>query len=137
MKATSQFEITRRKASVNASLVFDAAAPRGFALGAHATDATKFAVAQHNTFVGHLTRIVRVGGLTLVDRTFGVTSDVPVGVESPFTAGQEVSVEKAEEIEVEGGDYLVLAGDGALTAETAVGANLSFKDGKLRATQAG
>ena len=110
--------------------------PRGFALGAHATDPESFDLAQHNTFIGHLTRFVRVGGLTLTDRVFGVTSDTPVGVESPFTAGQEVSVEKAKEIEAEGSAYLVQSGVRAIAANTAVGTALSFYNGLLGLTQA-
>ncbi len=140
MNPTSPFEITRRDPSINASAKFTPAegfdpVPRGFALGAHATDPTAFDVAQHNTFIGHLTRQVKVGGLTITDRFFGVTSETPVGVEAPFVAGQEVSVEKAKEVELEGSAYLVLSGTGALTAATAVGTNLSFYNGYLRATQ--
>jgi hypothetical protein len=140
MNPTSPFEITRRDPSINASAKFTPPVgfdpvPRGFALGAHATDPESFDLAQHNTFIGHLTRFVRVGGLTLADRVFGVTSDTPVGVESPFVAGQEVSIQKAREIECEGSDYLVLSGTGALAGNTAVGTALSFKDGKLRQSQ--
>ena len=140
MTPTSLFEITRRDTSVNVSAVYTPASgvdpvPRGFALGAHATDSTKFDVAQHNTFIGHLTRIVRVGGLTLTDRVFGVTSETPVGVEAPFVAGQEVSVEKAKEIEAEGSGYLVQSGTGAITSQTAVGTDLSFYNGLLRQKQ--
>ena len=137
MEPTSLFEITRRDPSMNASAKYADAAKRGFALGDHATDPESFDVAQHNNFVGHLTRNVNVGGLTLTDRVFGVTSDTPVGVEAPFTAGQEVSLEKAREIECEGSDYLVLSGTGALSNATAVPSNLSFKDGKLRLSQNG
>lgn len=142
MKPTSPFEITRRDPSINASAVFTPAqgfdpVPRGFALGAHATDAAAFDVAQHNTFLGHTTRIMRVGGLTITDRVFGVTSETPVGVESPFIAGQEITLEKAKEIELEGSDYLVLSGTGAVAANTAVGTNLSFYNGYLRQTQNG
>ena len=134
--------MTRRDPSINASAAYTPApgfdpVPRGFALGAHATDPTLFDVAQHNTFIGHLTRMVRVGGLTLVDRVFGVTSETPVGVEAPFTAGQECTLEKAKEIEAEGSAYLVLSGTGALAANTAVGTNLSFNSGYLGITQTG
>ena len=142
MTPTSPFEITRRDTSVNASATFTPAqgfdpVPRGFALGAHATDSTKFDVAQHNTFIGHLTRFMRVGGLTLTDRVFGVTSETPVGVEAPFIAGQECTVEKAKEIEAEGSAYLVQSGTGAITSGTAVGTNLSFYNGYLRCSQEG
>ena len=142
MNPTSPFEITRRDPSINASAAFTPAqgfdpVPRGFALGAHATDPTLFDVAQHNTFLGHMTRIMRVGGLTITDRFFGVTSETPVGVESPFIAGQECTLEKAKEIELEGSAYLVQSGVGAITSQTAVGSPLSFKDGYLRQTQNG
>jgi hypothetical protein len=142
MSATSPFEITRRDPSINAAAKFTPTpgfdpVPRGFALGAHATDPDSFDVAQHNTFIGHLTRFVRVGGLTLVDRVFGVTSDTPVGVESPFTAGQEVSLEKAREIEAEGSAYLVQSGVRAIAANTPVGTQLNFKDGYLGLAQNG
>ncbi|HXP62047.1 MAG TPA: hypothetical protein VN829_16240 [Dongiaceae bacterium] len=141
MNPTSPFEITRRDPSVNASAAFTPAAgfdpvPRGFALGAHATDPTAFDVAQHNTFIGHLTRQVKVGGLQITDRFFGLTSETPVGVESPFVAGQEVTLQKAKEIEAEGSAYLVLSGTGAIAANTAVGTKLSFYNGYLRQTQA-
>lgn len=141
MKPTSPFEITRRDPSVNASAVFTPAdgfdpVPRGFALGAHATDPSAFDVAQHNTFIGHLTRQVKVGGLQITDRFFGITSETPVGVEAPFVAGQEVTVQKAKEIEAEGSAHLVLSGTGAIAADTAVGTKLSFYNGYLRQTQA-
>jgi hypothetical protein len=140
MTPSSPFEILRRDPSTNASAKFTPAngfdpVPRGFALGAHATDPDSFDVAQHNTFIGHLTRQVRVSGLTLTDRVFGVTSDTPVGVEAPFTAGQEVSLEKAKEIELEGSAYIVTSGARDVTAAT-VGQQLSFKDGLLGKTQA-
>jgi hypothetical protein len=140
MTPTSPFEITRRDPSINAAAVFTPAAgfdpvPRGFALGAHATDPSAFDVAQHNTFIGHMTRIMRVGGLTLQDRVFGVTSETPVGVEAPFIAGQECTVEKAKEIEAEGSAYLINSGVRAIQANTAVGTALSFKDGYLGLTQ--
>jgi hypothetical protein len=155
MQATSPFEITRRDLSVNAAAIFNEPAgfdpvPRGFALGAHATDPTQFDVAQHNTFIGHLTRFVRIGGLTLTDRTFGVTSETPVGVEAPFTAGQEVSIEKAKEIECEGSSYLAQSGIVGLPAaalasipartiqpNTPVGTGLNFYYGYLGIAQAG
>jgi hypothetical protein len=137
MEPSSLFEITRRNPSVNASAKYASDAVRGFALGAHGADPESFAPAQHNNFIGHLTRRVVTGGLSIVDRVFGVTSDTPVGVEAPFTTGQEVSVEKAHEIECEGSDYLVLSGTGAISNATPVPSNLSFKDGKLRLTQAG
>ena len=140
MTPSSPFEIIRRNPSINASAIFTPAqgfdpVPRGFALGAHATNPGAFDVAQHNTFIGHLTRFVRVGGLTLMDRVFGVTSETPVGVEAPFIAGQEVTVEKALAIEAEGSAYLVQSGTGAITPQTAVGTNLSFYNGYLRQTQ--
>jgi hypothetical protein len=142
MQATSPFEITRRDPAVNASANFTEPAgldptPRGFALGAHATDPTSFDVAQHNTFIGHLTRFVRIGGLTLTDSVFGVTSETPVGVEAPFTSGQEVSIEKAKEIECEGSAYLIQSGVRAIQQNTAVGTELNFVNGYLGIAQAG
>lgn len=134
---STKFEVTRRVEGKNISGIYDSAAPRGLGLGAHATDATKFNLAQHNTFLGVLTRDVKVGGLTLSDRVFGVTSDDPVGLESPFTAGQEVSLEKAQEAELEGADYLVLSGTGAISGSTAVGTSLSYLNGRLRQSQTG
>jgi hypothetical protein len=142
MTPSSPFEITRRDPSINASAKFTPPAgfdpvPRGFALGAHATDPESFDLAQHNTFIGHLTRFVRVGGLTITDRVFGVTSETPVGVEAPFVAGQEVSVEKAREIEAEGSAYLVQSGTRSILTGTGVGAGLSFFNGLLGLAQAG
>lgn len=137
MEPSSLFEITRRDPSINASAKYPSDAVRGFALGADGIDPESFAAAQHNNFIGHLTRRVVTGGLSIVDRVFGVTSDTPVGVEAPFTTGQEVTVEKAHEIECEGSDYLVLSGTGAISNATPVPSNLSFKDGKLRLSQAG
>lgn len=155
MLPTSTFEILRRKTTLNASRKYTnptpallgagtETAPRGLGLGASASDPEAFTVAQHNNFVGHLTRRVVVGGLTLADRVFGVTSATPVGLESPFTDGLEVSVEKAEEIEVEGyGDALnsgtgyLFIGTGQIVTGTTVPNLVSFKDGMLRLTQAG
>ncbi|HVM48381.1 MAG TPA: hypothetical protein VMU04_10155 [Candidatus Acidoferrum sp.] len=142
MNPTSPFEVTRRDASINASANFTPApgfdpVPRGFALGAHATDSTAFDVAQHNTFIGHLTRMMRVGGMTVTDRFFGMTSETPIGVESPFISGQECTIQKAKEIEAEGSAYLVTSGVRAIQPNTAVGTNLSFCNGYLGLTQPG
>lgn len=147
MTPTSQFEILRRKPVLNASgnfassLVNSATAgtetgARGLALGAHATDPESLDLAGGKNFIGHLTRRVVVGGLTLADRVFGVTSATPVGLESPFTDGLEVTVERAEEIEVEGWAYLY-SGTGQIVPGTAVGAALSFINGLLRIAQSG
>lgn len=134
----SRFDVTRaNQGAGNVSGKYAIAAPRGLALGAHASDAESFSLAQHNNFLGFLTRDVVVGGLTLTDRVFGRTSADPVGPEGPFTAGEEVSLEKAYEIEAEGAEYLVLSGTGEITSGTTVPQSCSFVDGKLRITQSG
>ena len=155
MTPTSQFEILRRQRILNASGKFLSAsgtlpaagtvtAERGIALGAvgaspvsgaTANDSEAFDFAQHNTYIGNLTRRVVVGGLDLASRVFGVTSAVPVGLESPFQDGLEVTVERPEEMELEGSTYLVVSGTGAITTSTAIGANLSYYNGLLRASQ--
>lgn len=149
MNPTSLFEILRRKPGLNASGKFASSqlntaaagtetAPRGLALGAHATDAESLDLAQGQSgnYVGHLTRRVVVGGLTLADRVFGVTSATPVGLESPFQDGLEVTVERPEEFEAEGPSYLY-SGTGMLTSSTAIGAAISFKNGLIYAAQSG
>ena len=161
MIPTSTFEVLRRVKTLNFSGKFVSAylaansgsgaavagtetAPRGLALGAVGASPASGAVANDpegldlangTSFIGHLTRRVVVGGLTLTDRVFGVTSAVPVGCESPFSDGLEVTVEKAQTIEVEGGSYLVLSGTGAISSGTAVGAKLSFSNGLLYVAQ--
>jgi hypothetical protein len=136
MNPSSQFEITRRDPSVNASGKYAIAAERGIALGPHATDPDSFDLAQHNSFIGFLTRRVVVGGLSITDRVFGVTSATPVGVEAPFKATEEVSLEKAKEVELEGFTYL-FSGTGQILTGTTLPQNLSVKDGKWRLAQAG
>jgi hypothetical protein len=147
-RPTSKFEILRRRPVLNASGVYasetlatasDGAetAARGLALGAHPTSKEAFDEANGKSFIGHLTRRVVKGGLTLTDRVFGVTSAVPVGLESPFKDGEEVSVERAEEIEVEGPAYIMTSGTGAIDTNTAVPSSLSFIAGRLRVAQTG
>jgi len=135
MEPTSKFEITRRKnGSNNHSGKYASAAVRGLALGAHASDPLSFSIAEHNNFIGFLTRDVQSGGLTLAQRVFGVPGTTPVGMESPFTAGEEVSLEKADEIEIEGPAHLY-SGTGQITEATAVPTNVSVKEGKWRQSQ--
>ncbi len=134
----SKFDITRRdNGAGNASGIYDAVAPRGLALGAHATDPTKFDLAQSNNFIGVLTRDVTAAGLSLADRMFGRTSDDPVGLEGPFTAGEPVSVEKPHEMELEGYDLFIQSGTGAITTSTAIPQKLSYFNGRLRISQSG
>jgi hypothetical protein len=153
MTPTSQFEILRRPGNLqNASAKFTSAylatsgvaavagtesAPRGLALGAHPTDPEQFSPAGPNTFTGHLTRRVVVGGLSLADRVFGTTSPVPVGVESAFYDGLDVTVEKGEEVELEGSNYLLLSGVAAVLTSTPVGTQLSFRNGLVCVAQTG
>ena len=157
MNATSPFEIIRRDPALSLGGQFISAylaansgtgaqvagtetAPRGLALGAHATDENQLAPAGPKNFLGFLTRRVVVGGLSLADRVFGVTSATPVGTESPFTDGLEVTAELAKTVEAEGTSYLLTSGTGALTTSTAVGALISFapdNSGRFYAAQAG
>lgn len=136
MSATSKFEILRRNPSPNISKTYPSAAVRGLAVGIDGSDPNAFVVAQHNNFVGFLTRDVVAGGLTLTDRVFGRSSTSPVGVEGPFTAGESCSAEKADAIEVEGTDYLY-SGTGQITEAHTVPQSLSLKDGKWRIAQNG
>lgn len=138
MTPNSTFDVLRRSnGSGNASGIYDSAAARGVGLGAHPTDSTRFALAEHNSFIGVLTRDVSATGLSLADRVFGRTSDTPVGLEAPFIAGKEVSVEKPEEMELEGSDYILLTGTGALSSATTIPQKLSYLQGRLRITQSG
>jgi len=151
LQPTSKFEILRRRSPVNASAKYTSAyltaqgaaavagtetAPRGLGLGAHATDPDYFDLAGPNDFIGHLTRRVLVGGLTLADRVFGVTSPTPVGVESAFQDGLEVSLETGEEIEVEGLGVYLYSGSNMITTATTPGTGLTFQNGMLRVAQA-
>jgi hypothetical protein len=147
MKPTSKFEILRRQPTLNASGKFASAqlesaaagtetAARGLALGQKTDDPESFQLATGTNFMGHLTRRVTKGGLSLSDRIFGVTSATPVGLESPFTDGLEVSVENAIEVELEGPEYLH-SGTGNITSETAVPQPVSFIGGKVRIAQTG
>ena len=135
---SSLFEITRPHDGARHSGlgVYNSVAPRGLALGASGTPDV-LALAQHNTFIGHLTRDVVAGGLTVSDRFFGRTSDSPVGLEAPFAPGDPVSLERALEIEVEGSDYLLPSGTGAITGATVVPQSCSFLNGRLRLAQSG
>ncbi len=141
MNPTSPFEITRRNPAGNVSATYAAAALRGFALGPHPTDPTAFVPAgpggtNGTGFIGHLTRAVVVGGLTLADRVFGRTTPTPDGLAGPFTAGGEVTVEKAQGLEAED-PYLLLSGTGAISGTVSVGTKLSFFSGLLRQAQSG
>jgi hypothetical protein len=153
MIPTSQFEILRRPGMLqNASARFTSNAlaasgtavavgtetvPRGLALGAHPTDEGQFALAGPSTFTGHLTRRVVVGGMSLSDRIFGVTSPIPVGVETAFTDGLDVTVEKGEEVELEGSAYILTSGVAAVLTSTPVGTQLSFRNGQVCVQQTG
>ncbi len=59
------------------------------------------------------------------------------GLETPFIAGREGTVEDAQSIVAEGEDYLVLSGDGAIEDDTAAGTYLSFADGKFKVAEEG
>jgi len=110
-------------------------AARGIGLGAKSDGSGDFALAGPNNFIGHLTRRVVIGGLDLPARVFGVTSPVPVGVESPFTDGLEVSLERAEEIEAEGIGAYLYSGSNAITTSTNPGTGLCYQNGLLRVAQ--
>lgn len=58
------------------------------------------------------------------------------GVDSPFIAGSEGSIEKADALDVEGADYIFKSGTGAITTGTAAGTKLSFTTGKFYVAQA-
>ena len=135
---SSLFEITRPNDGARHSGlgIYNSVAPRGLALGASGTPDV-LALAQHNTFIGFLTRDVVAGGLSVSDRFFGRTSASPVGLEAPFAPGDPVSLEKAYEIEVEGADYLLPSGTGAITGATTIPQSCSFINGRLRITQSG
>lgn len=144
---TSKFEILRRRPNLNGSATFQSpsfqtaatgteTAVRGLALGACIPNSEQYDLAQPTSFIGHLTRRVVQGGLTLSDRVFGVTSATPVGLEAPFTDGLEVTVESAEEIECEGPALILTSGTGAISSGTSVPQLLSFFNGKLRIAQA-
>jgi hypothetical protein len=137
MNPPSNFDITRRHPAGNASALLSIAAPRGFALGAHQVDPEQFTPATGVNFIGHLTRDVVVGGLTLADRVFGRSTPTPTGLAGPFTVGDVVTVEKAMELEAEGTGLLNTSGTGALSAASTVGTKLSFLDGLLYVAQSG
>ncbi len=156
MNPTSPFEIVRRQKTLNSSGVFVSAAfalisgsddaiaaaagtetaKRGIPVGVDPNNPEGFILAGPNNFVGHLTRRVVIGGLTLSDRIFGVTSAVPVGLESPFVDGAEVTAELAQTIEAEGSDYLLNSGTGLINSSTPVPSKLSFNNGRLSVAQA-
>lgn len=58
------------------------------------------------------------------------------GMETPFTAGREGSIEMAEWVEAEGSDYLVKSGTGTLASATG-GEEVSFSNGKFYEAQSG
>lgn len=53
------------------------------------------------------------------------------GLETPFLAGREGSIERLEALEVEGADYIMTSGVNAITDETAVDTELSFEQGRF------
>ncbi len=59
------------------------------------------------------------------------------GLETPFTAGREGSLDQADVLVVEGDDYIMSSGTGAVDTNTAVETKLSFKEGRLYAAQTG
>jgi len=142
-KPFTQFEILVHGATNNRSRVLNWAGPgaspaagalaypRGFPVGAHATDPTQCAPASSQSFLGHLTRDVRVGGPVLTDLIFGPTNATPTGVTLPWVLGQVVSLESAQEIEAEGVQYILTSGVQAVTASTPVGTPLTFINGQL------
>lgn len=147
LQPTSKFEILRRKNAINnASSIYNSGssaavgtevAARGLGLGAKTDNTGAFDLAQPTNFIGHLTRRVVIGGLQLADRVFGVSNPVPVGVESPFTDGLEVSLERGEEIEAEGIGTYLYSGANAITTGTAPGVGLTYQNGLLRVAQSG
>ena len=138
------FDILRRKPSGNAANVLNwqaasgtqpatgaTAYVRGLILGAHPTDPEQFVLGGPTNVIGHLTRDVTVGGLTLADRVYGRTTPTPTGLAGPFTLGDSVSVELAEELEAEGPTLLMTSGVQAITSSTPVGTPLTVINGVL------
>ncbi len=70
-------------------------------------------------------------GLTDTEQLMGF------GLETPFLAGSDGSLEHAHELEVEGTDYIKTTSTGAITAETPLETDLSFDGGKLYVAQEG
>lgn len=59
------------------------------------------------------------------------------GLETPFTAGRQGSLEMADLVEVEGDDYIMSSGTGAVDENTPVNTKLSFKEGRFYEAQTG
>lgn len=104
---------------------------RGTALGPHASDPNQCDMADGKNFIGFVMRDVNVGGPSLADHVY------PNRLELPYALGTEVSMEKAYEVDAEGAGFLVTSGTGALSVATAVGATISFNDGRFYAAQTG
>lgn len=95
------------------------------------TGAKTFALADKRVD-GFLTRDSRAfPGLSDTEHLFGF------GLETPFLAGFEGSLEMATELEVEGTDYIVTdtGVTGYMTANTAIDSDLAFYQGKFRVAQ--
>jgi hypothetical protein len=85
---------------------------------------------------GFLTREVRA--VTDGDRPTDVANprtDTEIlfgfGLESPFLAGREGSIERLEAVEVEGLEYIMTSGPNAIDDQTAEGTELSFEEGRF------
>lgn len=126
-----KFQITRPSAARHVSFKFASTAPRGLAMGAHATDDEYCIAATGTNFIGFVTRPVTADGDVLENHVY------PGRIESDFKSGYEVTLEKADEVEAAGADHLVTSGTGAIADDTSVGTEVSFYAGKFRQKQAG
>ena len=119
------------------SAIFATTGPRGLAVSHSTMDATTDALtviaaeADNPNWAGFLSRAVTTdGGPTVAEQLFGGR------LESPDKATRETSVEEAEIWACEGTDYLE-ASTNPILVNSAIGAPLTFKGGKLKLAVAG
>lgn len=122
-----KFQITRPSGARNVSGKFTGLANRGQPMGAHASDDESFAYAAGTNFIGFVTRPVTADGDVLTNHVW------PGRIESDFKSGGYVSLEKADEVEVAGAAYIMNSGLQAISADTAVGTQVSFASGRFAA----
>lgn len=137
----SNFEILRSKPGTISGVLPSTAYPVGKPLMRSAIDADTGArtlALASGRCDGFMTRASREPseGVTGNPRT-AEEQLMGFGLETPFTAGREGSIEMADELEVEGDDYIMSSGTGAVDTNTAANVKLSFTQGRFYVAQTG
>lgn len=137
MSLPSNFEIIKPSSKPRISLKYGSAAPRGRALGAHATDPETAILAAGDNFLGFTTRQIITTSPGLREAVLGVGNS-DTGLENAVKTGEYSAIEDPEMVEIEGTDYIKTTGAGEeIDANSVVGTKVSWVAGLCQEAQSG